>query len=816
MAFILTNIIPALSTSKGIVQHRNTLYFSSSNTIYALNNHSTTFIVDLHGEIIDLQSNGAFIFAQTSEKLYMLNQSKILATMKMKGAFTVTDTCLVVGDKELFMYELPVRYNLIMFKRIGDVRAHSENVLKVKVLEDGIVLSVGKDSTVRMSSFRDGRSKVLCYHREMPVDVFFYEDLPEETSEENAGERANQKEDCSMYDGTKGREGKNEDAGKCIHVIGSGEGNGKDTRGENCTGNTAVDNERPSDILETLSKEYFIVTVSQRGTINTFSTKRRKIVKRKFLDRNILCACRMNDRLFLLSDENVVLVVKDDDVCEYGVDICAYEMRVLDQKIVLRGTNGIAVYEYLCVNTGDRQFFKKRGARDANLLASNPTNTEDEKQRESLCCLYSIPLCKIVDFCENNDVMLSCADNTVRRANLTNNTCYFGRSTTDVFNVDEPIFKIFYRCNVLICITETCLVKAYDVKNGTLFREINLGFKVSCADVNEDNSVLFVCNYDSYEINVVDIRRSKIVDTLKMSAMIRKMCYFNNSVYFLSMDNQLIRYFFMNGRMENFEIKKTIYDFELSNNNVIVCLEKEILVVDGSFGIVKSFNLKFVSRSRNEMFISNKPCTSCSLTYDGTTLVCGAQANEIKIVDLKTGCVIQTLKLSRNKEKENYKKRLGVERKDEFKHTDVIEAMKIKYVPNGFLVLTRESVFLFKVRNLEIEKGAFLTKMDENEIKESLQERKYVRALLGSINSRSKAMIKECIRETCAGRIDEIIKNVREEDVAYLKSVINEIMLEEQISYQCMVWLRSLIYNFTGNLVESDLEIIKMLRAALK
>ncbi|ELQ75063.1 putative WD40/YVTN repeat-like-containing domain, WD40 repeat protein [Trachipleistophora hominis] len=811
MAFILTNIIPTLSTSKGIVQHRNTLYFSSSNSIYILNKHSCSFVVSLHGEIKDLQSNGIFIFAQTSERLYMLNGSKILATMKMNGVFTVTDTHLIVGECELFLYELPVKYSMIMFKRVGDIRAHNESVLRVKMLENGIVLSVGRDSTVRMSSFRDGRSRVLCYHRELPVDVFFYEDLFENIDDEN--DRVNETENCEKNQNENDKDEKN------IYKTSKYDENDKNAHAISFVNNAAAERGKAGnsqDILDTLSKDYFIVTVSERGTINTFSTKKRKIVKRTFLDRNVRHACRKGDQLFLLTDENVVLVIKDDDIRECSVDINAYEMQVLDDMIVLRGASNIAVYEYLRPVAGIGQFIKNEKIQKVNSLTPNLLQNNESEQKESLCCLYSVPLCKIVDFSENNDIMLSCADNTVHRANLINNTCYFGDSTTDIFNVDEPVYQIFYKCNVLVCITETCLVKAYDVRKGTLFREINLGFKVSCADSNEDNSVLFVCNYDSYEINIVDIKRSKVVDTLKLSAMIRKLCYFNNSVYFLSMDNQLVRYFFMNGQMENFEMKKTIYDFEISNNNVVVSLEKEIVVTDGSFNILRSFNLKFVSRNRNEMFISSKPCTSCSLTYDGTTLVCGAQANEIKIVDLETGCVIQTLKLSRNKEKENYKKRLGVEKKDEFKHVDVIEAMKIKYMPNGFLVLTRESVFLFKVKSVEVERGAFLRKMDENEIKESLKEHRFVRALLGSINLKSKIMIKECIRETRADVVDDIVKNVRKEDVTYLKGVINEVILAGNTTYQGMVWLKALVYNFTGHLVESDLEVIKMLKAALK
>lgn len=758
MSFVLSNIIPTSSRSKGMTFHRNNFYFSSSNSIYILKKNKITFLTDLHRKIKDVQSNGKFVFAQTNERIYMLRGSKILATLKMTGSFTLTGTELIIGEKNLYCFLLPVNFSFTMFKKINDVRAHSENITKVKVLEDGIFLSVSEDSTVRMSSFRDGRSRVICYHRELPVDVFAFQDHTKDEERdsmsgdflEKVGEKINEIADKNSFS------------------------NGKNSVEE--------------DILDTLKMNYFIVTVSQNGTINKFSTRKGKIVKRTFLDREVFDAKRWGEFLVLLG-EGEIFIVRDDFVKRVAVDISAYEMEILTGKIILRGAEAISVYEFPRENAP----------------------LSDEDGASSLCCLNPFSLPKILDFFECNGVVLSCSDNKVRKVFLSGNDCVY----EDAFDVEEPIFRAFYKNNVLICITETCLVKAFDTKRGNLFREINLSFKVCGADTNEDNSILFVCNYDSYEISVVDIKRSKIIDGLKMGAPIRKLCYFGNSVYFLCMDNSLVRYFFMNGRRENYESAKTIYDFEVNNSNVLISFEKEVLVTDCNFGMLRSFNLKFFSRSRNEMFLSDKPCTSSSISYDGNILICGAQANEVKIVCLQTGCVIQTIKLSRNKEKENYKKRLGRERTDDFNPCDVIEAMKIKYVPNGFLILTRESVFFYKIKNFELDNITFCEQMKEEEVASALSDGKYVMALLGSVNSKSKPMIKECIRKIHRNLVDEIIRKITEENVLFLKNVVNELILEDFCFNKSLLWLKSIIYNFTGNPVESDLEVIKMLRTNL-
>lgn len=72
---------------------------------------------------------------------------------------------------------------------------------------------------------------------------------------------------------------------------------------------------------------------------------------------------------------------------------------------------------------------------------------------------------------------------------------------------------------IIVVITDTCTVRVYKDK---MCRDICLSFRAGCCDSNDDNTILFIFNCDTLEINVLDLKRGKVVDSLKVNTMLKK------------------------------------------------------------------------------------------------------------------------------------------------------------------------------------------------------------------------------------------------------------------------------------------------------
>lgn len=744
MPFLLDTIIPSSSTSKGFNIHQQCLFFTASNSIYTLENNSVQFIISLHGQIEDIQFNDNFCFAMTKSRLYMLKNDIILATLKLqscKSSFAVNQFHLYISnDKNISIYEIPQRYNPIMFSKLADVKTHIENVVKIKLIEDKFILSVGEDCTVRLSCFEKNQSQILCYHQDIPVNVFYIEDKICE----------NDRKDIFN--------------------------NGDDD----------------FSVINRLKKYYSIISISSRGTINEYNTREKKLIDRIFVDKGIKSACYDKNTLFLLCDDSTITILQNKKLLTVKINCDGYEIVKNGDYIIVRGET--MIHSYLCSeNQLEEMYFNQS------------LSTKEEEIENHLTCLNTFPLSQIINFAYNNDIMVSCSEQKINHFSFNRNKIIF----VGFYEINEPIYQIFYKSHVLIAITEYGNVRVFDTNRKLLFREISLEFRVAYADTNDDNTLVLLSNFENNEINFLDIKKSIIIDTFKLSAPARKIKYFNNCIFALLMNSEMVRYNIFNGKVENHMYGKTINTFTITNGQLVVAQANELIFSDLQFNNQQVMNCYFVSRHRNEMFISQKSATAIDISYDSKTVIVGAQSNEIKIIDIKTKTILKTIKLSRNKEKENYKKKLGRERDDNFNQLDIIESLSIQYIPNGFIVLSREGISIYKIPTFK--ENIFLQGTTSKEqIQVNIEKRNFSAALEAALFYNCVESVKQILTLTNNEQADQIIRNIHH--VNELKSTINHFILNNQEFSKSLYWLNRIIFYHTGHLIESDHEVIKHLR----
>ena len=78
------------------------------------------------------------------------------------------------------------------------------------------------------------------------------------------------------------------------------------------------------------------------------------------------------------------------------------------------------------------------------------------------------------------------------------------------------------------------------MKNGTCFRSFNIPVKISATTVCDDGMLMFIADYDTYKIRIIDLQRSREIDSLEgHESPVKHMLYTNSHLFTLSVDNEL-------------------------------------------------------------------------------------------------------------------------------------------------------------------------------------------------------------------------------------------------------------------------------------
>lgn len=902
MVFNLNMVLPVASDARGLISTQEFLLFAAANSIFQLRKNKIIFLISLHGQIEDIFFENGFLFAKTRSMFYMIINDKIVATMKMKTefSFTVLDqTLFIANQKNISQYELPKEFKSFPFEKICDVRAHSDQTLRMIPLPlDNMVLSIGTDCTVRLNSARHSISKILTHFTEEPIAIF-YELIGIKTSSENTGlfhsedtvkERLRNKMSIENHSSMKRLSNEehlsNEfNTGHILHEQGSDiqtnntfyennhtkssfNGHLADNNEQSCHTHDISKQEMPHtapstdtkdlrlkngisgdllshykettdvirpDILTYLKNDYEFTAISSNGKFFQFCSKNETLLTKMYLNRPILSASQRGNTFFLLGADKFIYVIKNQTIAQLSVEEQGHEITCNKTDIFIRGE--YFINQYHCPDSQiDNLIFEKiskNNSGDISLTAKNTDETSSDST-QNLLLMAPIPLPRIIDFSYNEDIAVISDNHLIIRYEFSHDHMLI----VSFMDVEEPVIKVFFKKNVILVITESSKVKAFDTTRSIKFRDIQLETDLLCADTNVDNSLLIFG--DNTHFHLLDIRTSKILESIGTSTPISNIYSVNNTIFCLLMSNDIIKYDILTRKYDSFESKTTIHFLKAMNQKLVLSYEKTLLINNIQMETEKVLNCSFKSRSRNEMAILEKPVTVLTLSYDDRILICGARANKLRVYDISTGILLQTIKLTRNKELENYKKKLGREPTHEFTESNVIEAFKIEYCPNGFFLLSREGIFLYRTEYFN--KMPILNQIrNTGQLESTLKEGRWIDAVNYAVSYENIEDLSKIINTlpvnaaACVEKVEtpsEIQKNFNNSmpinppfnwlsildttikgvnDPKGLKNLLNTILLTNYHP-KPLLWLNRLIYLKSRHNIDSDMLVIELLK----
>lgn len=425
--------------------------------------------------------------------------------------------------------------------------------------------------------------------------------------------------------------------------------------------------------------------------------------------------------------------------------------------------------------------------------------------------VFALDLPKIVSMDVSKElVAVGCADKKVR--------VYDEHRCIQVFqdaNITHPIFSVHFLTNSVLCLSTDGGVSVWDVKNGVCYRSFKIPVRVSASEVSGDGLLLFMADFNQYTIRVVDLQRSKEIDALSgHSGPIFRMKCDNDTLYSLSYDNSIRKWNVYSQTMDGLEMERMATGFAVRNNKLCVATEGELTIYDKHFGYEKGIKVSLRARKRNEIFVSEKPVEYLDFTFDGRYIVAGGESNTIKILSTDTGDVVQSLRVSSNKEWENYKERLGRESAKAFDKTKIIEVLKIAYSSSRrmFFVLTRAGVSIYEVSSARFSPVSLDVSLTPEAVRGYLNDGEYLKAAIGSLRINQYEIIKDVILSCPANRVEEVVKYLDPHLIENLRLVITQ-MLDSPMYHPISIrWLQPIVFYF-GSSKTSRSEIHKLRRS---
>lgn len=405
-------------------------------------------------------------------------------------------------------------------------------------------------------------------------------------------------------------------------------------------------------------------------------------------------------------------------------------------------------------------------------------------------------------------IAVGCADKKVR--------IYDERRCIHTFsdpNIAHAIFNVHILQNSVLCLCLDGRVSIWDIKNGVCYRSFQIPVRISASEISDDNLLLFIADFNNYSIRVVDLQRGKEIDTLKgHDGPVFKMKWDGDSLYTLSYDNTIRRWNVYSQTVEELQIKKMATGFSVRNRKLCVSTVNEITIYDPDFNYEREIKVTLKARKRNEIFISEKPVESLDFTFDNRFMVSGGEANTIKVISVDTGDVVQTLRVSDNKEWENYKEVLGKESFKPFDKTKIIEVLKIVHSSSQreFYILTREGVSIYEPSFIKFMPLHLDVSLTPESTRRYLDTGEYLKAAIGSLKINEYEIVKEVVVSCPIEKIEGVVKHLDMELVRNLRPVISR-MLDNSMHHLIAIrWLKFIVFYFGSSEMQgTDLHKLK-------
>ncbi|KAF9763693.1 Periodic tryptophan protein 2 like protein [Nosema granulosis] len=430
--------------------------------------------------------------------------------------------------------------------------------------------------------------------------------------------------------------------------------------------------------------------------------------------------------------------------------------------------------------------------------------------------LVELVLPSIVDFDINREyVAVGCSDKKIR--------LYDDNRIINTFRDEKstyPIFKTFFVKNSVLSLAIDGHVSLFDIKNGTCFRSFKIPIKISSATVCSDGILLFLGDYDTCSIRIVDLQRSKEIDQLEgHEAAIKHLRYHRGCLYSLSLDNELRKWDYLKGDSERMVLDKMPLSISVDYNQIAISFENEVVTYDLDLVYLYSFDYSIKNRKRNELYMHEKGAEHVEFSLGGRNIILGGEYNKLYVCDISSGEIVQQLQLSQNKAWENYDDKFYKERKHSFDKSKVVETLKLKHSPDQykFYVQSREGIVVFGKNSTQFSPLDLDVETTPDGIKKYIEEQEYLKGLLGALRVGDLDLIQFVLFSIPEEKVEFAVKYIPKRLVNILREALLKIVQEEVSGNNSTskiemvyLWLRFILfYHASSETVNSGLETFK-------
>lgn len=378
---------------------------------------------------------------------------------------------------------------------------------------------------------------------------------------------------------------------------------------------------------------------------------------------------------------------------------------------------------------------------------------------DSLISLLDIP--KILNMnLFKNVLSTGCADRHIRI--YRGNTCI--ANLFDSKSVGE-IHSTHISSNICTAVYKTGYISSFNINDLHCFRSFQVSTEpltvLSASTMSEDGCFLFLS--DLSDIKVVDIIKCKLLETINLKSPIISMKYYRDYLYTIELDKTVSKINVFSGFIENILLEDIPTSISIKESSVVISTVQDILFYDLDLNFINSFSVTLEGRNRSEMYISPKSVECVGFTSE--YVFCGGDCNTIKVFHrsddpsgLMKSFLSQILRVSRNKDKENYKTKLMKEKDTKFDKENKIRALNIHSNEDKMYILSTEGISIYSKDIVEFSPLEFDVETTKDFVEASLQSGNYQKALISSLKQKDSSLVLKTIDNS--DDIDFLIKHI--------------------------------------------------------
>lgn len=356
---------------------------------------------------------------------------------------------------------------------------------------------------------------------------------------------------------------------------------------------------------------------------------------------------------------------------------------------------------------------------------------------------------------KNDLVAIGCTDKKIRIFNENN----LKHILFDEKN-NAPLFKVYFLNNSILSISINGYISIFDIRNEVCFRSFNISIKISATEVCNDGMMIFIADADTYKIRIIDLQRSREIDSLTGHvAPVKYIKYSCGFLFSLSLDNELKRWNIFKSECISINLEKTSICFVLRHRLIYILLHDEILIYNQDL----EFTNSVLHKTQSDFL---------DVSFDNKLIFLGGETNKISVLDCESN-LLQSIKVSRNINEKH-------------KVLNIIHSNN----KNEVFVLTTEGVFLHQIDVTKYLPLSLDIETTTEAIEKYMFEKNYLSALIAILKIKEIGLFISLIKCVPEEDIDALIRYTPENLIDVLRVYLINNMNE---GFYAFKWMRYMI-----------------------